>query len=109
MPTFRIVDRLSGKVIDPAMQADTEFEALSGYDGGLEVSHSATLISPSPPAMVYTIVWSLQTARGIEVVESFSTGSRSTAIRLHQQESPGRSMIEETLEINKSESRKRRS
>lgn len=104
MPTYRITDP-AGKVLDPSVQADSPFSALSGHPHGSE----AVEISPNPPAAVYTIAWSQETARGPELVEVMTTGSRATALAALGKEPPGRALIEETPAANRAAARGRRS
>lgn len=104
MPTYRITDP-AGQVLDPSVQADSPFSALSGHPE----DSVAVEISPNPPAVVFTIAWSQETARGPEVVEVLTTGSRATALAALAKEPPGRSMIEETPAANRAAARGRRS
>lgn len=107
MPTYRLTDRKTGRIVDAAVQADSPLSALNGkpVEGDLEV----TEISPNPPAAVFTIAWPQDTARGTELVEVMTTGSRATALRELAKEPPGRSLIEETPAANRAAARGRRS
>lgn len=93
--------------MDAAVQADSEFSALAGQpdDADLEV----TEISPNPPAAVFTIAWPQDTARGVELVEVMTTGSRATALREMGIQPPGRTLIEESPAANRAAARGRRS
>lgn len=104
MPTYRITDH-TGKVLDPAVQADSPFSALSGQ----AEDATATEISPNPPAAVFTIAWPLETGRGMELVEVMTTGSRATALQAMGKEPPGRTLIEESPAANRAAARGRRS
>lgn len=106
MPTYRITSRQTGAVLSPAVQADSEFSALSNFP---EDDSIATQISPNPPAMVYTIAWSSDSPRGTEIVEVTATGSRVTALSEMSKQPPGHVLIEETLLANKMAARGRRS
>ena len=104
MPTYRIKDR-SGAVLAPSVQADSEASALAGQPEDAVVE----LVSANPPAVVHTIVYPLDTPRGVELVEVCTTGSRATALREMAKQPPGRSLIEETPEANRQAARGRRS
>lgn len=105
MPTYRITDRASGAVLAPAVQADSEFSALAGHPEDAIVTQT----SANPPAAVFTIAWPQDTARGVELVEVMTTGSRTTALAALAKEPPGRTLIEETPEANRAAARGRRS
>lgn len=105
MPTYRVTNRETGEVLLPAVQADSEFSAISGQPG----DPVATQISPNPPAAVFTVAWPQETARGVELVEVMSTGSRATAQDELRKQPPGRSMIEETPAANRIGGKSRRS
>jgi len=107
MPTYRITDRKTGAIVAAAIQADSDSSARAGQpdDADLLVTES----SPNPPAAVYTIAWPQETARGTELVEVMTTGSRATALREMAKEAPGRTLIEETPAANRAAARSRRS
>lgn len=107
MPTYRLTDRKTGKVLDAAVQADSEISARDGQpeDADLLVEQ----VSLNPPAAVFTIAWSQETARGVEVVEVATTGSRATALREMGKQPPGRTLIEESPAANRVAARGRRS
>lgn len=118
MPTYRIRDR-AGKILDAAIQADSEFSAAAAYDLDTVTIEE---ISPNPPATVYTIAFPLETLRGTEIVEVCSTGSRSTALRELSRENSGngngnsngngkpiRTLIEESRAVNQQQAKGRRS
>ncbi len=107
MPTYRITDRATGQVLAPSVQADSEFSARAGFPE--EADLVVTLISPNPPAAIYTIAWPQETARGIELVEVCTTGSRATALVEMGRQPPGRTLIEETPAANQAAARARRS
>lgn len=110
MPTYRIRG-LDGKILDAAIQADSEFSAAAAFDIDIVTVEE---ISPNPPATVYTIAFPLETLRGVEIVEVSSTGSRTTALRELGRENSGngkptRTLIEESREINQQRAKERRS
>lgn len=107
MPTYRLTDRKTGRIVDAAVQADSDASARAGQpdDADLVVAE----ISPNPPAAVFTIAWSQQTGRGTELVEVMTTGSRATALREMAKEPPGRALIEESPAANRAAARSRRS
>lgn len=102
MPTYRVISA-TGQVLDPAVQADSQFSALSGHPDDA----TAREISPNPPSVVYTVGRLEQTGQGPVVVEVMTTGSRATALR--EMGTPGRSLIEESPEANRAAARSRRS
>lgn len=123
MPTYRIRD-LDGKILDAAVQADSEFSASAGYDIDIVTVEE---ISPNPPAVVYTIAFPLETLHGTKMVEVCSTGSRETAEREMRRENGNgngnggngnggngngkatRTLIEESREVNRQRAKERRS
>lgn len=114
MPTYRIVERVSSRVVVPSRVADSEFSALAGFlDSPDGVEYEAVLVSVNPPAMVFTVVRQEVTARGVEVVEVCTTGDRETAlresIRANGNGGGARSIVEETVAMNRVTARGRRS
>lgn len=107
MPTYRLTDRATGRIVDASVQADSEISARDGQPD--EADLVVTEISPNPPAAVFTIAWPQQTARGVELVEVLTTGSRATALAAMGKEPPGRTLIEETPAANRVAARGRRS
>lgn len=107
MPTYRLTDRKTGRIVDAAVQADSESSARAGLPEDADLL--VTEISPNPPAAVYTIAWPQETGRGTELVEVMTTGSRATALRELAKEPPGRTLIEESPAANRAAARSRRS
>lgn len=109
MPTYRIKNR-SGKVLEAAIQADSEFSACAAFDIDTVIVEE---ISPNPPASVFTIAFALETTQGTKLVEVCSTGSRQTALReLNREQASGntnRIIIEESRDINQRNAKERRS
>lgn len=107
MPTYRIRD-LTGKILDAAVQADSEFSAGAAYDLDAVTIEE---ISPNPAAVIYTVTFPLQTARGIETVEVCSTGDRQAALRemARGNGNGNRTLIEESREVNRQQAKGRRS
>lgn len=110
MPTYRIKDP-DGKILDAAVQADSEFSAAAPYNDIQVVVVEE--VSPNPPATVYTIAFPLETVHGIELVEVGSTGSRPTALSEMARERgnghTNRTLIEESREVNRQQAKGRRS
>ena len=104
MPTYRLTERLTGRIVEPAVQADSELSARAGQPDNADLV--VMEISPNPPAAVYTVAYPVETGRGVELVEVMTTGSRTTALR---EMSPGRSLIEESPQANRAAARGRRS
>jgi len=105
MPTYRIKDRKTGAVLAAAVQADSESSALAGHPEDAIVE----LVSPNPPAAVFTVAYPVDTPRGVELVEVCTSGSRATALQELAKQPPGRTLIEETPAANRQAARGRRS
>lgn len=107
MPTYRLTDRKTGRIVDAAVQADSPLSVLGGQPEDADLL--VTEISPNPPAAVFTIAWQQETGRGPELVEVCTTGSRATAIAAMGKEPTGRTLIEESPAANRAAARGRRS
>lgn len=105
MPTYRLTDPATGAVLDPSVQADSEWSARAGHPDETTV----TEISPNPPAAVFTVAYTHDSGRGPETVELATTGSRATALREMAKQPPGRTLIEESPAANRAAARGRRS
>jgi hypothetical protein len=114
MPTYRISNRLTGAVLAPSVQSDSDVAAAAEYLDSLGPSTTLTLedfivtqISANPPAAIFTVAVNLSEGQGGGVREITTTGSRATAAR-EASKHPGAFVIEEDREQNRERSKGRR-
>jgi len=112
MPTYKITEKSTGERVGGTIIADNPFSAYAQETGlGDEsfLDYTIDQISPNPEPRVFTVLRLDHEGRLWEVAASGDRGRALAEMERHGGAAKGFSLIDEGVDVNRIESRKRRS